>query len=680
VEVVSERKGEPMIDSAFRSPVRELLSRAREKPDSIAHIFLSDGETTEQKLTYGQLDRMARVLGNHLRSTLGAGERALLLYPPGLEFIVAMYGAFYGGVIAVPTYPPDPRRLAKTLPRLEAIIADSGSKVILTTRNIALLAEGISEVAPGLRDLSWIATDDDAIQASDAEPVLPTEDQVAFLQYTSGSTGSPKGVMVSHKNLMANILSLVEHHRATEKSTVVSWLPQYHDMGLIGGILGTPYFGGRSVLLSPLDFLQKPIRWLRAIQKYKGDVTTSPNFGYDLCVRKTTAEERAGLDLSSLEHALNGAEVIRSDTLASFSRAFAPSRLSPTAFKPVYGLAEATLMVTDTPLGAAPATVHASQESVAKGRIQKVSADAKGKMTFVSSGRGINTEVLIVDAATRRPCEAFDVGEIWIRGQSVALGYWGAKERSEETFGARLANGDGPFLRTGDLGFMEGADLFITGRSKDLIIVRGRNYYPTDLESTAEHSHSALRRGCSAAFSIPGADGEEVVLVSVLDALDGVTAAAVAQHVYQVVLVEHDLALQHVVFVRPAAIQKTTSGKLMRSAMRDAFLSSALEPVTTWQCPADPPEGVAPASKKDDPLRTWMIAWLAQRLKVSVERIDPKQSFTSYGLNSMAAVKFADALSAKLKHKVPAVVFFDYPTVDALAAHLEASGLAKGKK
>jgi acyl-CoA synthetase (AMP-forming)/AMP-acid ligase II len=429
--------------AAWSSLVELLRWRATDQPERQGYSFLLDGESQAVGLTYGELDRQARRIGALLQSLKAGGERALLLYPPGLDYIAAFFGCLYGNVIAVPAYPP---RFNRNLSRLQAIVADAQAAIVLTTSAILEDVERRFSYCPDLEALRWIATDG-AIEADAAgwqQPIL-TGETLAFLQYTSGSTGQPKGVMLSHNNLLHNSALIQACFEHTADSRGVSWLPPYHDMGLIGGVIQPLYSGFPVTLMAPVSFLQRPLRWLQAISRTKATSSGGPNFGYDLCSRKIKAEERAELDLSNWELAASGAEPVRQETLDRFAATFAECGFRREAFYPCYGLAEATLMVSGGRKDSAP-VVH-KVERMALEHSQKLAAQ-----TLVGCGQSLaDQRMVIVQPDTATPCAADQIGEIWVAGPSVAQGYWNRPEESKQTFGAYLAgSGEGPFLRTGD--------------------------------------------------------------------------------------------------------------------------------------------------------------------------------------------------------------------------------------
>ena len=558
------------IATTSSSIVEILQARAASTPERIAYRYLSFASASEETLTYAELDAAARRIAAHLQSFAIPGDRALLLYRPGLDFIQGFLGCLYAGVIAVPAYPPHPTRPARDLPKLRGIAGDARPAAILTSLSVIEGCEPLFVEAPDMRAMRWIATDALPVNEAWTDPRAGV-DHLAFLQYTSGSTGTPKGVMVSHANLMHNERAIATIFDADAESTIVGWLPMYHDMGLIGTMLHGLYVGAQCVLMSPMEFLEQPLRWLETISRFRAHTSGGPNFAYELCVRRVTDEQKAALDLSSWRIAFNGAEPVRAATLARFAEAFAPSGFRASAFFPCYGLAEATLAVS----GGAKASEPVVREF--------------NDTPLVGCGVSVDDQrIVIVDPETREPRADGETGEIWVSGPSVARGYWEKPEQSEQTFAARLAVTDadsdrGPFLRTGDLGFVDGGELFVNGRRKDLIIIRGRNHYPHDIEQTVEQTHPALRAGCGAAFSID-VDGEErLVAVHEVDRANRTQAGHdVAESIRRRVAEEHEVPLHALVLIKTGAIPKTTSGKIQRSLTKQMFLEGTLPVVAEW--------------------------------------------------------------------------------------------------
>lgn len=561
----------------------ELLSyRAQNQPDQKAYIFLHDGETESDKLTYKELDIQARAIATQLQSLGATGERALLLYQPGLELTAAFFGCLYAGVVAVPAYPP---RRNQNLSRLQAIVSDARAAVALTTTSLLGKIEGYAW-NPELAQLHWFATDKIASDLAEVwqEPKL-SSDTLAFLQYTSGSTGTPKGVMVTHGNLVYNLALIYKCFGHTPNSQGLIWLPPYHDMGLIGGVLQPLYGGFPVTLMAPVDFLQKPFRWLQAISRYKATTSGGPNFAYELCVRKIKPEQLASLDLSSWEVAFTGAEPICAETLSQFAATFEPCGFRREAFYPCYGMAETTLIVSGGLKSALPTVRQVDAAALEQNRVVPTAASQqKGSRAIVGCGHCVD-QVVVVDPESLTPCPDNKVGEIWVSGPSVAQGYWNRPEETLQTFHAYLADtGGGPFLRTGDLGFLQDGELFITGRIKDVIIIRGQNHYPQDIELTVERSHPALRRGCGAAFAVEVKGSERLVVVQEVERsyLRQMNVNEVVGNIRHAVAAEHSLQIYATVLVKTGSIPKTSSGKIQRYACRSGFLSGSLNVVEDW--------------------------------------------------------------------------------------------------
>ncbi|MGW0179301.1 SDR family NAD(P)-dependent oxidoreductase [Nocardia sp. NPDC003345] len=662
----------------YRSFVDLLVSRYSEQPDRRAYRFLETGDLDGpiSELTYAELGRRARAVAAHLQAEGWAGQRALLLYPPGLGFLAGFYGCLFAGVVAVPVPLPEFHEADRSLRRLHQVIADADIDLVLSTRETI---EGLRAVAarlPQLAGLTWLATEEvPGAFAEDWRDPGVGPDDTAFLQYTSGSTSAPSGVIVSHGNLLHNqgaLAAAMGHtpdHVAerADRDWFVSWLPVYHDMGLILPVLHAIYLGSSTALLAPAHFVQKPQRWLEAISAYGIHTAGCPNFGYELCVRRVSPETIAKLDLSAWRVAFNGAEPVRPSTLQRFADIAAPAGFRRETLLPVYGLAEATLLVTggvDGGVDREPVLLH---------------RDRAEEPAWVSSGRppeGVT--VVIADPESRSALPDGSVGEIWVGGDSVAQGYLGNEEKTRETFGAVLTDGRGGFLRTGDLGFVSDGHLFVTGRSKDLLIVDGRNHYPQDLELTVENAHPDVRAGCVAAFTVDGAErGELPVVVAEVKATGATGLAEIADAVRAAVALEHGLAVHDVVPVRPRSIFKTSSGKIERRASRTAYLAGELDravPVPTEDVPrrASPAgePGTNPAVAADATparVRDWLVAAVAAATSLDPGRIDTERPLAEFGLGSRGLVELAADLSGYVGAEVAPSLVFDHPTITALA-------------
>ncbi|ATB30894.1 AMP-binding protein [Melittangium boletus] len=615
--------------------VELLRGRALEQPARRVFTLLEDGETETRHWDFAELDRRARAIAATLQRQTRAGERALLLYPFGLDFVAAFFGALYAGVVAVPVYPPDPSRLNRTLPRLRAIAQDAQATRVLTTHVIREWVDTLASQAPELASLHWVATDalGPGVEA-DWRPPDVTPGSLAFLQYTSGSTSLPKGVRLTHSHLLHNQLVMQRALGTTEQSVGVSWLPMYHDMGLIGCVMHAVYAGFSMVLLPPESFLRRPSRWPRAISRYRATISGGPNFAFDLCTRKVTPEEAAGLDLSCWHQAFNAAEPVRPDTLERFARAFAPQGFRAEAFHPLYGLAEATLMTTGKRAEGGPRVLTVEGAALETGHVVERPEGRTGTRRVVGLGHaGSELRVAIVDPITRVRQAPERTGEIWVSGPSVAQGYWNRPEESEHTFRAVCADtGEGPWLRTGDIGFLREGELFFSGRLKDLVIIRGRNHAPQDIERTVEDSHPALRPGCGAAFALDSGSEERLVVVQEVqrerehEDLDSLTHA-----VRRAVAEAHGLHLDTLVLVRAGSIPKTSSGKIQRHACRQDFLAQTLDVLHTAR----------PAPRDST---AFLREHLARLLGTAPEAVDPSRSLAELGLDSMQQLELRQLL------------------------------------
>lgn len=584
-----EEAGENSV-SEWGSIVEAFRRNVVQSPDRPAVVFCRGAvdQLVEAPLTYGELDRAAWLTAGWLAPRCRPGERALLLYPTGLDFVASFLGCLYVGVIPVPV--PLPANYRQHLDRTSAIARDADVAVVLTDApNLRAVADWMFQ--EGLDHLPCVATDGTGsgtvTAATDAErpgevvaveyPYPARSDDVAFLQYTSGSTSDPKGVMVTHGNVLHNIGSVHRTLGWTAETRFCSWLPLYHDMGLIAMLLAPLYLGSTAVLIRPNDFLKRPYLWLRAIDRYGAEVACAPNFAYDLCARLLSDEQVAGLDLSRWRYACNGAEPIDPATLDRFAARFAPAGFRYESFLPTYGLAEATLCVTGARPTGRPVAALVDADQLARDVFAPVPAGTPG-LVLVGSGRVNSLDVRVVDPGTRQVLPDGRVGEVWIRGGSVTRGYWGDPEATRRTFDAVTAAGDGGFLRTGDLGTFDDGDLFITGRIKEMMIVNGRNLYPHDVEREVRDVAEAFTGLPCAVFSVP-ASREEIVVVQELRTRrrDPAEVAGLAAEVRTALGRSLGVRVAAVVFVRVGQVRRTTSGKIQRTLMRELFVSGALE-------------------------------------------------------------------------------------------------------
>lgn len=536
--------------------------RADHQPHQLAYRFLVDGEQTEDIITYKQLDRKAQSIAAWLQKHTQMGDRVLLLFPPGLDFIAAYLGCLYAGNIAIPAYPPHPVRLEKSLPNLLRIQANASPTAALLTQQLLYSINAKTDLAAGFSKLQFLATDQSSIDQLHAQWQVPSlsGDEIAFLQYTSGSTRTPRGVMISHQNLLHNLQLIETAFGVNPTSQGIIWLPPYHDMGLIGGILAPLYSGIPVTLMPHLIFLQRPLRWLQAISNYKGSISGGPNFAYDLCVKKIKIAQRDELDLSNWEVAFNGAEPIHPHILDRFADYFAPCGFRKEAFFPCYGLAEGTLMVTGGP------------------RLRPLITAQNNR---VSSGQNLAQQDLrIVDPETHTPCKEGETGEIWVRGPSIAKGYWNHPEATTETFGGRLHDEEKSFLRTGDLGMIQNGELFVTGRLKNLIIIDGKNHHPHDIETTVKGSFPAIYATGCAAFSVEREGKEKLIIVVEINPRMAPDPQEIIKTIRKQVAANHDLKVADIKLCMPGAIARTTSGKIRHFLCKEHYLTETLKEIT----------------------------------------------------------------------------------------------------
>ncbi len=554
--------------------------RAEHQPDQIAYVFLRDGITPDGVLTYKDLDARARSIAGYLQTRFMPGACLLLVYPPGLEFVEALWGSLYAGMVAVPVPPPDAFRLAHGTARLHRIAEDARPAGALSTTQICTMLgqEALREGSVG--STQWMTLEEVGDEFSHQWKV-PTAvaSTLAYLQYTSGSTSAPKGVMVSHGNMTAQSRCITQAGGYESHSVTLSWMPHFHDYGLVKGIVHPLWIGRPSYLMSPLTFLKRPLRWLHAIQRFQVTHSGGPNFAYRHCVESMRAEDRAGMDLSGWEVASCGAEPIAPDTIARFTDAFAPAGFRPEAFSPAYGMAEFTLLISLKRKGLLPTVETLDPAALEQGLVSATREGDSPVRPVVGCGTPVgDTQVIIVHPDTLSQCAAQQIGEIWLAGASIAQGYWNNPEETARTFGGILREtGEGPFLRTGDLGFVKDGELFVTGRLKDLLIIRGRNHYPQDIERTVEQCHGLLRRGGAAAFSVVQAGEEAVVVIQEVERqATMLDIEEVAGTIRAAVSAQHDLHVFAIMFIKAGGLPKTSSGKVQRRACREAFIKGEL--------------------------------------------------------------------------------------------------------
>jgi acyl-CoA synthetase (AMP-forming)/AMP-acid ligase II len=565
----------------FSSLVTLLARRAKSQPEDRAYVFLGDRGAEEAVITFRELHDAAAALAARLVKIARPGDRAILVFPPGLEFLVAFFGCQIARVIAVPMMMPR-RQSAR----------DSSAGIMVNCEPVVALTSAAFAVRKDLQarflneKIQWLSVDLTPVASEAADLPEPDPDDIAFLQYTSGSTSDPKGVAVSHANLLANLEMIRVSLGTSRQSTYVNWVPLYHDMGLILNALQAFYVGALCVLMAPNAFMQRPLNWLRAIHQYRAEVGCSPNFGFDLCVSRYRADQMQGVDLSCWKVALNGAEPVHAETIKRFSETFAGHGLDPNTTFPAYGMAEATLLISGGRRGAGHVTWTVSRSRL---QVHAVAAplDQADVQTLVGCGRAlVNERIAIVDPDSCEQLPTEQVGEIWASGPNVARYYWKNPEASETNLNARIAGADdgANWLRTGDLGLLDASgELFITGRIKDLIIIRGINHYPQDIEHSVQAMHPALRQNCGAAFSVPDELGEEtLVIVQEIERTERnrIDPAEITGLIREGVTDQHELFARHIMLIRPGTLPKTTSGKIQRGLARKLWLEQRLDELT----------------------------------------------------------------------------------------------------
>lgn len=552
-----------------------LRDHAEQKPSAPACVFVGEHVETERILTYAEVNSATLAIATALRTRLSPGDRAILLAPEGPGFVHAFLGCLRAGVIAVPANPPMPIQSRHRVETLRAIAASCQPAAVMTVGSEENV-NAIRDAVPELEHAWWAQVDELLAARPDASAEHAAKARhIAFLQYTSGSTGVPKGVMVTHGALVHNVEMIGIAFGHDMQRRMACWLPMFHDMGLIGNLFHPLWVGGTALLMRPMTFLKRPSRWLQMISQYNANISGGPNFAYDLCARRVSEAECAGLDLSGWRIAFNGAEPVRVETLRAFAERFAPYGFDPVAWYPCYGLAEATLMVTGSRREVPPSRMMLDPDALQRGDVLR---SGTGRVLVSSGKTWLGRTLLIVDPDTGRPTEPGRIGEIWIGGPDLPPGYWNNPEATERTFAARLAgDSEGTYLRSGDLGFLSDGELYVTGRCKDLIIVDGRSHYPQDIEATVEKSHSAIRAGYAAAFPIDDADSGTERVVVVVNARHEAAEAVrkreeIRYAVWASVAANHGIAVDDVVLVGRSAVLKTSSGKLQRGAIRAAYL------------------------------------------------------------------------------------------------------------
>ncbi|HLN52359.1 MAG TPA: AMP-binding protein [Lentimicrobium sp.] len=641
-----------------------LRIHAESNPEKTAYIYLRDGENDEEKITFRELYNSSLNIAVKLKELGAEGERILMLFPPGMEFIKAIFGCFLAGAIAVPAYPP---RKNRSLDRIKTLAVDSQTAFVISTADIYSSTERSFADLSELRKLTWIIPDvygnghelNNELQAHGLKVIQPYD--IAFLQYTSGSTGNPKGVMVTHKNLVSNLEFLKQTFSLTKETVSVSWLPTFHDMGLIEGMMGALYNGCTGILMPPVAFIQKPVRWIKAFNKYRGTHGGAPNFAFDFLVENVTHEEREGLDLSCIDTIYCGAEPIRKTTFDRFIDTYSEYGLNSRSLCPTYGMAETTLIISGPGAQRGPVYLHVASSALEQNKIVHVPESDPDCKALVGVGHPwIDAEIRIINPDTTIPVNPDEVGEIWVYGSIVAAGYWNKHEITAETFKAVVKGEEESgkyWLRTGDLGFIYNNELFITGRMKDLIILYGKNYYPQDFEFTAEKSHPAIRPSAIAAFSIDVQNTEKLVIVCEIERtqLRNLDTEKVCNSIRNSISDEFEQQVYAIQLLRTASIPKTSSGKIQRRACKQGFLNKTLDVISESVIG----ETVSHIKIESSTVEAWLIIWVNQNLGVPFEKIDVMKAISDYGLNSLKAVQLQQDFLKQYRINVPPYIYFE---------------------
>lgn len=668
--------------------------RAHHQAQRIAYRFLEDNalavaDCPGQVLTYGQLWRRVQDTADQLsahpanRDADHQQARVVLSFNPGLDFVVGFLACLRAGAVAVPLPPPGRHR---RMQRFLGVVRDALPDLVLTQDSLVSDVTGaMQQLDTGRAQIPVLSCEGGSGETTGSPSPggsIAAAEGAALLQYTSGSTGAPKGVVVTHANLRDNLEQIRVRFGHDTDSRGVIWLPPYHDMGLIGGILQPLFVGFPVTLMAPASFLRRPLRWLQAIGHFAATTSGGPNFAFEHCLARITPEERAQLDLSTWRVAFTGAEVVHAATLREFADAFAVSGFSERAWLPCFGMAEATLMVTGNPVDQAPTVLTLDRDALAQSRVERTADDDSRVTVLTGNGRVMdNGQLLIVDPASRQTLADDQVGEIWLSGPSIASGYWARERETAEVFTAYTVDGRGPFLRTGDLGFLHAGELFVSGRLKDLIILRGRNLYPADIERRVEQSHAALAAGKTAAFTIDEGHGERLVIAHEPPRQFAVDQAAeVFAAVLAVLSAEFDASAHAILLLKPGQLPMTASGKVQRRACSQRYADGSFACHTQWQA-ARAQQPVAAANRvahktvrelTASDIESWIREWLARRLGLSPADIDVQRPLAEFGLDSLAAVELAGDLGQLTGREQPLseTTAWRYPTIAALAAHV----------
>ncbi len=652
--------------------------RCRQEPEALAYALVRDDLQLSEQITFEELSREVVLLSKGLQQLARPGARVPLLFPPGLGIVRAFWSCIAAGLVPIPAPAPDPLRLKNNLPRLRSVIDNAAASLILTSAVNDTMVNGLSQGA-GDRSIEWVTLDRLRQLTDPSRAIESPSSSLAYLQYTSGSTAAPRGVMISHENVLAQCQRLVQTAHIDDESRSLCWLPYFHDYGLVHGIIGPFYAGIPAFLMSPLTFLRRPLRWLEALDRWNVTHSGAPNFAYDSCVDALQKHVEWAGNLTKWSAASCGAEPIHARTINRFCEAFAAHGFRRRAFTPAYGLAESTLVVSSAPFDEEPLLVTVSAERLEAHRVEVVDGLEQGARVLVGSGLPLpDTRVEVVNPTTRTKCQPDEVGELWVSSPSVAEGYWNRPDETEDIFHAVLEeNKGGRYLRTGDLGFLYNGQVFITGRLKDLIILNGRNLYPSDLELAASGSHPVLRPGGCAAFSIEEQERERLVVVQEIDRIQDLDADAVTSAIRVALAEQFDVSVWVVVLVRSGSIPKTSSGKVQRQACRTAYLAQSLSVIVVSRADAEEVPSVhEPSTSFPDALtsvESALVRFIAEYAGLSPARINVATPLVNFGLDSLKMSLIKNRLEQEYGVEVGFSELFGRSTISDLATSIDRS-------
>ncbi len=644
-----------------------LLKNAEQFGDKPLYIFLEDGVNESLRISYRDVVKKAKAVGAELQKHGSKGDHILLLFPAGIEFVISLYACFLTGMVAIPAYPP---RRKKIDPRFLSILQDANPSTILATQQIHQDLEQLELKNINLDEINMISFESiNAEQSEDWQNPKVSKDDILLLQYTSGSTGSPKGIMVSHGNMIHDSECIRQSFGFDENMIVVNWLPNFHDMGLIGNLIQPAYVGGSVITMTPMRFIQEPLNWLKCISKYKGTCSGAPNFAYDYCVDKIPADSVKDLDLSSLNVLYNGSEPVRKQTIERFAKHFKDAKFSSRQFFPCYGMAETVLIITGGDYTAEPVYFNADVKALENNKAILAKEGSESRQLTACGFPWLGMSVMIVNPETKLPCPKGEIGEIWAKGSSITKGYWNKPEETEHTYHAYLRGTDsGPWLRTGDLGFIHEGQLYVSGRLKDLIIIRGANFFPNDIEHSVENCHDALRKNASAAFSMDIDDKEKLIIIQELERayMRDFNEEEIFESMRNAVFADHGIQPDIILLTKMGSIKKTSSGKTQRFAMRDIWKNDELDVLASWEKKEEKENIASSIGFRPEFLREWMINWMAHQLELDPGKIDPDKPVSAYGLDSITAVSLERDVNAQFGIEWPIESFLKENSVNDL--------------